>query len=322
MLTFLFCSMGQVSMQSKNRWGFIINPVAGNGYAATLIPSIEQHANRNKIDYEIVQTEYHEHERKLAHDLAVKGYNIIIAVGGDGTINQVVTGLLDNGHDVMVGVIPAGSGNDIAPMLGFTARFNEHDWDILFARNCIHMDVGICNGHYFVNGLGLGIDAEIAVSKFENAARKKEKLTSYLKHIIKTIVTFKEKTVTVISGEEETSGMCLIHTVGNGRRFGGGYYLTPEAIANDGRFDICAVSQLSLLERLVLFTRVPKGSHIKSAKVNYYKTDRILLQFNEKQPYHLDGEIYYDNQFTINILPRKLLMIYNPNGNHYFNEEQ
>lgn len=306
-------------MQSKNKWGFIINPVAGNGYAATLLSTIEHHANRRQIDYEIVHTEYHEHERKLAHDLVVKGCNIIIAVGGDGTIHQVVTGLLGNGHKVTVGAVPAGSGNDIIPMLGFAERFNPDDWDTLFARQSIHMDIGVCNGHFFVNGLGLGIDAEIAESKFKNSAQKKEKLTSYLKHIIKTLVTFKEKPVTIISGEEESSGLCFIHTVGNGRRFGGGYYLTPKAIANDGHFDICSVTQLSLLERLVLFTRVPGGSHIKSPKVDYYKTDRILLQFNQELPYHLDGEVYYGDQFTINILPRELEIIYNPNGNHYFN---
>ncbi len=305
-------------MQADKKWGFIVNPVAGNGLAKTYLPLIEKHAKTRNLNYDIALTEYHNHAVELAHDFAVKGYKYIIAVGGDGTIHEAATGLLQHDHDAILGAIPAGSGNDIIPMLGFPHQFTDKDWDIFFNCNTVLSDVGVCNGHYFINGMGLGIDAQIAVSKTKAEEDISKKHTSYFSHIIKTIMTFKEEPFTLILGEEETNVNCLIYTIGNGRRFGGGYYLTPKAIANDSTFDICFADKLSILERILLLAKVPSGTHIKNKKVMYSQADRILLQFNTKVPYHLDGEIYYDEQFIVNILPQKLKLLYNPEGDHYF----
>jgi len=305
-------------MSNDKKWAFIINPIAGNGFARKYTKTIEEKIEKHKLNYSIAFTEKKGHAVKLASDFAVKEYTHIIAVGGDGTINETATGIMD--HKVTFGVIPAGTGNDFVPILGFNEHFTDEDWQKFFQENTINMDVGICNDNYFINGMGLGFDAQVASENYKDGQVKKGGAKKYFWHIIKTLLFYKEKPMSVISEEDEIQSLCFINTIGNGRRVGGGYFLTPLAVANDGYFDICMVEKLSLIERFILFTKVPKGEHINDKKVKYYTTNKLLIRFNEKVPYHLDGEMYFDEQFIINIIPQKLKIIYNPEGEHYFNK--
>jgi diacylglycerol kinase family enzyme len=109
-----------------------------------------------------------------------------------------------------------------------------------------------------------------------------------------------------------------MNTVSVGRRFAGGFLLTPEAIANDSLLDVCMVERISVPRRLSILTMVPKGNHIRDKKVHYYKTDRLLIEFNENVPFHLDGELHFSEKFDIRIVPQSLNVIYNPSGNHFF----
>ena len=114
----------------------------------------------------------------------------------------------------------------------------------------------------------------------------------------------------------------FLNTIANGRRLAGGFYLTPRAIANDGLLDICMISQLSLPGRLKELLRVIKQKHTEDEVVNYFSTDKIIFEFDNQVPAHLDGEMYFDSRFEVSILPRHLKTIYNPNGNHYFEIEK
>jgi diacylglycerol kinase (ATP) len=124
--------------------------------------------------------------------------------------------------------------------------------------------------------------------------------------------------MTVLSDGKKSETDCFINTVSIGRRFAGGFFLTPEAVANDGLLDVCSIKRLSLLQRLRILMMVPKGTHIRDKKVNYYKTERLSMEFEEKVPFHVDGELYFSDRFEISLLPCALKIIYNPAGNHYF----
>jgi len=306
-------------MSNTKKWAFIVNPIAGNGLALKYVPTIKEQIEKQKLDYTLVFTEKKGHAVKLAEDFASDGFTHVIAVGGDGTINEAATGIMDK--NVIFGVIPAGTGNDFVPVLGFNEHFTDDDWQIFLQENTIQMDVGICNGNYFLNGMGLGFDAQVASENYINGEVKKGSPHKYFWHIIKTLLFYREKPMNVTDKDDENQSLCFINTIGNGRRFGGGYFLTPQAISNDGFFDICMVEKLSLIERFKLFAKVPKGTHINNEKVNYYITNKMLIKFNEKMPYHLDGELFFDDQFIINILSQKLRIIYNPEGKHYFNHK-
>ncbi|HUX94797.1 MAG TPA: diacylglycerol kinase family protein [Bacteroidales bacterium] len=304
----------------KKKWVFIINPVAGNGSAKLLIPKLENILTVKMIDAEIIFTEKPGHATELSEAYYNKGVNYIIGVGGDGTLNEIARPLI-NKKNITLGVIPAGTGNDFIQILGFPNRFDNDAWESFFRAEEKEMDVGICNNIIFLNGMGLGFDAEVAAENYSGSGEvKKGGSNKYIWHIIKTLLFFRERKMIYVNGAERSETDCFINTIANGRRFAGGFYLTPRAIADDGLLDICMIKRLSLFERFNILLKVPKGSHITDRRVNYYQTPAISLEFPVEVPFHVDGELYYSREFDVKVLPRALKMIYNPDGNHYFRQ--
>ncbi len=307
-------------VQNKE-WVFIINPIAGNGYAKTLAPKIEEMIDKYSINASVVFTEKKGHASELAKQFADMDSKYIIAVGGDGTFNEIASSLLHE-KNLTIGIVPAGTGNDFIQILGFPNRFNDEHWKTLFEKNTSFIDVGLCNGLPFLNGMGLGFDAQVAAENYtEPGEVKKGGKNKYLFQIIKTLLLYKEKRMTVLSAETKHETDCFINTISNGRRFAGDFFLTPKAIANDGLLDVCMIEKLSLIERFKILTKVPKGTHLQNKKVNYYQSQKIEIEFNEKVPFHLDGELHFSKHFDISILPGAMNVIYNPSGNHFFSKD-
>ena len=302
----------------NDKWVFIINPVAGNGFGKTIVPEIREMIKKYNIDAELVFTERHGHATDIAREYLEKGFKYIIGVGGDGTLNEIARPLI-NKNEITIGIIPAGTGNDFIQILGFSGRFEEKDWEIFFNKNVISMDVGHVNGMIFLNGMGLGFDAQVAAENYTEPGKvKKGGKHKYIWHIVKTLLFFREKRMIVNSEGKKHETDCFINTISIGRRFAGGFFLTPRAIANDGLLDVCMISKLNLLQRFRLLLKVPSGTHIAEKKVNYYQTSGIDLEFNKEVPFHVDGELNFSKKYTVSILPAALNTIYNPDGNHFF----
>ncbi|HNW51027.1 MAG TPA: diacylglycerol kinase family lipid kinase [Prolixibacteraceae bacterium] len=304
--------------EKKGEWVFIVNPIAGNSYAATLIPKINEEIAKHRIDADVVLTERKGHASELASQYVKSGVKYVVAVGGDGTLNEIARVLVNN-QDIVLGVIPAGTGNDFIQILGFPNRFEEKHWDVFFQRNLTKLDVGNCNGIPFFNGMGLGFDAEVAAQNYDRVkgSVKKGGKDKYIWHIVKTLLLFREKKMKVVTSHGEDLTDCFINTISVGRRFAGGFFLTPKAIANDGLLDVCMVKKLRLFQRFRILLMVPKGTHIQNKKVNYYQTARIQIGFPQKVPFHVDGELYFDSMFDVQVQPQALNAIYNPKGNHF-----
>lgn len=302
----------------KPEWVFIVNPIAGNGFAKSLVPKLREMVEKYNVDAEIVLTERSGHATELSEQYSRRGFKYIIAVGGDGTFNEMARPLIDK-KEVTTGIIPAGTGNDFIQILGFPNRFGEKDWDIFFKKNVIEMDAGSCNGMIFLNGMGLGFDAQVAAENYTEPGKvKRGSKYKYIWHIVKTLLFFREKRMIVITGTDRHETDCFINTISIGRRFAGGFYLTPKAIANDGLLDICMIKKLSLIERFSILLKVPEGKHIDDKRVNYYQTRTINLEFAEVVPFHVDGELNFSDRFEVTVLPEALKIIYNPDGNHFF----
>ncbi|MBN1559908.1 diacylglycerol kinase family lipid kinase [candidate division KSB1 bacterium] len=304
---------------TDKKWGFIINPVAGSGYARDYAEHVKAMTQLHSAPATIVFTERRGHAAELATRLIGDGHTHIIAVGGDGTANETVRGVID--HDqITFGHVSAGTGNDFAPVLGFSEHFTDADWDILFQDHTIQMDVGKCNDNYFLNGMGLGFDAQVASENYDkNGDLVAASQRKYWWHIIKNLLFFKERTFQFEKNGSTAEARTFMETIAIGRRFAGGYYVTPQAIANDGVFDVCLVEPVNLLQRFYLFTKVPTGTHIGHNKVQYFQTDKLSLEFDRAVPHHLDGELFFAAKFNIELLPGKLKIIYNPAGKHFFN---
>jgi YegS/Rv2252/BmrU family lipid kinase len=309
-------------MAVEEKWSFIVNPTAGGGFGKAILPELEKQLVSRSLDAEIVLTKRHEHAVELSRQSLDKGCSRIIAVGGDGTMNEVARPLI--GQDqVTTGLIPAGTGNDFNQILGFPDRFEASHWDIFFGQNTMNMDVGEVNGLYFLNGMGLGFDAQVAAENYVEAGEvaKGHGKGKYLWHIIKTLLFYKEGRVSILSGEKEQESDCFINTIAVGRRFAGSFLLTPLAMANDGLLDVCMIRKLNLLQRFKILSMVPKGTHINDGKVDYYQTANLTIDFGKKVPFHVDGELYFDTKFEVKILPSALNIIFNPAGDHFFNEK-
>jgi len=167
--------------------------------------------------------------------------------------------------------------------------------------------------------MGLGFDAQVAAENYTEPGKvKKGGKYKYIWHIVKTLLFFREKRMTVLETEGSRETDCFINTISNGRRFAGGFFLTPKAIANDGLLDVCMIKKLNLIQRFAILLKVPEGKHITDKKVNYYQTPGLKLEFTEEVPFHVDGELYFSRKFEVKILPGALKTIYNPDGNHFF----
>ncbi len=307
-----------MTSEKIKEWAFIINPIAGNNYAKSLVPKIKTEINKHKINASLLFTERKGHATELAESAIKDGAKYIVSVGGDGTLNEIARTMIGN-NDVVLGVIPAGTGNDFIQILGFPNRLEDHHWDIFFEKNITKLDAGSSNGVPFFNGMGLGFDAEVAAQNYtgEGELVKKGGKDKYIWHIVKTLLFFKEQKMIAISDNERHEEQCFMNTISIGRRYAAGFFITPKAIANDGLFDICMVRKINLFNRFRILLMVPKGTHTEDKYVNYYRSEKVNLEFSKAVHFHVDGELYKASNFEVKIIKDAINAIYNPQGNHY-----
>lgn len=306
-------------MAQNDKRTFILNPVAGNGFALGLKPVIEEQLRKRGVSGEILLTRSVGHATEIARQAVRRGCRHITGVGGDGTFAEIAQALVGK-KGIKFGAIAAGTGNDFIHVLGFSDRFTDADWDAFFEERATPMDAGECNGHYFLNGMGLGFDAQVAAENYKADSVKRGSKAKYWWHIIKTLVLFRETEMTIeLDGSRERS-KCFMTTIANGRRFAGGFYLTPKAFADDGKLDVLFIREIPFLARVKELLSVLKQTHLKDPVVNYRQVRRLHIEFPDPVHYHLDGEVFSDRVMDVKIHPKALNIIYNPKGKHYFSQ--
>jgi len=307
-------------MGHDDGWAFIINPVAGSGFAAAYEGTVREMMRAHGAAGEVALTRAKGHATELAASFAERGFSRIVGVGGDGTHSEVAQALVGR-QGVVFGAVAAGTGNDFIHILGFPDRFAREHWDALFAGATKAMDVGRCNGKFFVNGMGLGFDAQVAYENYhmENGGEvRKGSKSKYLWHIVKNLLTYHERPMRItISGRTEER-RSFLNTIANGRRLAGGMCLTPRAFADDGLLDYCSTDPLTIPMRFRELVSVSRQTHLSDPVFHYVQTDRIAFEFDGEVPAHLDGELVFARRFEVDVLPGALQAIINPAGDHYF----
>jgi YegS/Rv2252/BmrU family lipid kinase len=307
-------------MKRTEGWAFIVNPIAGNGFGATCVETVKQMMKRHGAEGEIVLTEAKGHATALAASFADRGFRNIVGVGGDGTLSEMAQPLVGR-RGVTFGAVAAGTGNDFIHILGFPDRFTDSDWAALFEESTVAMDAGRCNGKYFINGMGLGFDAQVAYANYhmENGGGvRKGSKSKYMWQIVKTILQYHEKDMLLTIDGRTEQRKCFLNTIANGRRLAGGLFLTPRAVADDGLLDICITEPLSIPQRFKELVSVMKQTHLQDSVVHYHQSASIVAEFTEEVPAHLDGELIFGRRFQIDAVPGALRAIYNPKADHYF----
>jgi diacylglycerol kinase (ATP) len=300
--------------KNNSRWAFIINPVAGNGRSAKYISYLNENKHTLHPEIDIFVTKKPGHATIICDELAKKGYRKFVAVGGDGTFNEVIQSLVKHKNCVM-GVFPSGSGNDYAPGVGFPDHYEPWELADLFRCREVPVDVGICNGRYFLNNVGFGFDAKVATD-FISAPFSLGKI-NYWYYVLKNLFFYKPAHSVIRSGRKKTSMKSLLVSVGIGRRCGGGFHLTPEALIDDGLFDVCFARNSGIPGRIAALLDVSGKKHVGKKGIDYYTSKKISLHFDRDIPVHIDGEVFSGKRFNVEILPGAIKMLVHPERENY-----
>jgi len=294
-------------MEAKPKFFLVINLIAGQGRCKELYPKIKLELDRRKVDYDLHFTNEPLEATDVAKMGIEAGFTHIVAMGGDGTVNEVVNGLL--GSNAVLGVLPAGTGNDFIRMLGIPANPLEAI-DTLLANDTTTIDLGcVDEDRCFINGLGIGIDAQVA-----RAVLKMERLRgalAYLTAAVQEVFRFEAFPVTVSTPTEELELSCLSLGVANGIYAGGGFKLAPRADLRDGMIDVSAVGDYPTVERLVRLPRVRAGKHADWKRVTYRQIPEATIASSVKLVAHVDGEPYRlpGESFVVRALPNALRVL-------------
>lgn len=289
----------------------IVNPYAGRWKARMAIPGIESACRKLGLDYELVVTEGPGHGIDLAREAALAGFSPVVSAGGDGSISEVVNGLMQAAGEGMagpLGVIPLGSADDFADMLGMEKEV-EAACLVVKAGHTRVVDVGCVNGRFFDNNSAIGLEPMVTIAQ---AAMKRVKGTPrYVLAAFKTILSHKPWRVRLGWDEGEYEGLATLVSVGNTRRTGGAFWMTPRAEPDDGCLDFVLAGGLGRLKLLRLLPTTFDGSHIERPEITYARTTRLTIECDPPTPIQADGELFElsASQVEYTTLPGRLRVI-------------
>jgi len=284
---------------------FVINPISGVGRQKIVESLADKILDKNKSVYDFVYTKYRRHAEEIARKNSSK-YDIIVAVGGDGTINEIASGLV--GSQCKIAIIPTGSGNGLARCLGIPMNIKKAIALIEHGKTN-EIDTLFCNEIFFVNVGGVGFDAEVG-HLFENA--KNRGFFSYLKITILELLNFQpQKFEFEFDGQLKQTEALLI-SFANSNQWGNNVKIAPNAKVNDGLVDVCVLRKFPLIIAPIIGIRLLLGTITKSKYFDSFSAKQITISKQDiVVKFHLDGEplIADGNTLKINVLPKSLSVI-------------
>lgn len=279
----------------------IYNPVAGRGKARATVDAVVDEARKQFGDIEILPTESAGDGVRRGREAAERGVKRVIVVGGDGTVHEATNGMLRSGVESLpaIAVVPEGTGNDFAKLIGTDGLGPREAIRRLAAGTPARFDVGEAWGEYFVNTLGIGLDAEVTVHLKE--VKRLRGTLAYGKALLGALRTYKDLELEVEVGGETFTGTWLLVAVGIGAVEGGGFNLMPSARPDDGLLDICAIRPTPLLRLLTLIPAVMLGAHESNPRVWAGRGTEVRLKGSAPLLLHSDGELRSTGSHEVSI---------------------
>lgn len=273
---------------------FIVNPTSGNRNHRYIINNIHDYMEMNKKNYEFFFTKEVGDATKIASNYINEKNIVIYAVGGDGTINEIVNGIA--GSKVKLGVIPAGSGNDFYRTLTISKRKNKE------------IDLGLINDKYFINIASIGIDAEINNNANIFKKLKFPKKTIYDLSIAYTFFKYKYQNIKVEYDKQSYYTQNLIIAVCNGKYYGGGYKIAPLASFDDNYFDVYFAEKISKLKIPGLISLLKKGKHEQSSLIRKEKLKEITISSDKDIICNYDGETLKAKKIEFKLIKNSIVI--------------
>jgi diacylglycerol kinase (ATP) len=292
----------------------LLNPVAGRGYGAKVEPELRRALEAQGLDFDLVRTSRPWHAAELAEQAARDGFQMVVAVGGDGTFNEVVNGLMaasERGATATMGVIPVGSGSDFANTVSIPPDLEGACFRLAHGQ-VRSVDVGRVTlpgqvQRYFDNTVNIGFGG--VVTREAQKVRRLRGIALYLPVVLKTIfLYYRAPQVLIECDGQELALPAVMISVANGQREGGGFYVAPQAQPDDGFFDLCVVREISQLAMLALIPHFMRGTHTDRDPVTMVRAQQVTISSTDGLIAHMDGEMLCTDakRIEFRILPRRL----------------
>lgn len=268
----------------KLKIAFIINPKSGTSNKKDLPDMISSIIDKDRFDITVVSTEYAGHGRELSAKFASEGYACVVACGGDGTMNEVASSLINT--QTHFAIVPYGSGNGFARHLGISMAPKE----ALYQINEMHTDVidyGEVDGKPFFCTCGTGFDAHISHKFAEDGKRG---FITYLKTIVKEFINYKPQIYTLRGEGFEVRQQAFLVTFANANQYGNNGFIAPHASMKDGLLDICILKPFKLTSIPRLTLQLFKKEIDKNEHISIIRASEVTLERNFEGEFHIDGD--------------------------------
>lgn len=266
---------------------FIVNPISGTSRKRAIVNQIDRTIDKQRFNYSIIYTEYPGHARLIAKEAANKGIDIVCAIGGDGTVNEVASGLVHS--PTALAIIPSGSGNGLARHLRIP-RDAIRAIKLINKANIVPIDYGMINEHPFFCTCGVGLDAFIS-QKFAESGKRG--FASYLENVLKHALKYNPELYEIdVINEEEThvSYKAILIACANASQYGNNVYIAPGASVRDGLLDVIIVEPYKFIDAPQMGVQIMNGTFDKNPHVKRIKCKSLRIKRKEKGPAHFDGD--------------------------------
>ncbi|MEJ5994118.1 YegS/Rv2252/BmrU family lipid kinase [Pedobacter sp. Du54] len=283
---------------------FIINPISGGKEKQKIPALIDRYLDRSKFNANFSFTSYIGHAAEIAEEAANKNFDIIVAVGGDGTINEIAGKLI--GQQKILGIIPFGSGNGLARSLNIPMNVRKAI-KVINELNIITIDAATLNCKYFFNMAGLGFDAHISAVFAGNKTRG---LKGYLQMVLKEIKSYRSETYEITIDGIIYKRDAFILSVANSSQYGNDVHISPKSTLDDGLLEVCIVKPLAWYKLPVLAYEMFRSKTHHSRWVEIISGKQISIIRTIENSIHIDGEPFFmGKNIDIEIIPKALNVI-------------
>ena len=294
---------------NKKKVVFNLNPISGTISKAGIPDLIEERLDKDKFDYRIAETQHAGHATDLAREAVEEGVDLIVAVGGDGTVNEVGRSLINTKS--ALGILPCGSGNGLARHLNLPMNLKKCI-DIINCYDVKALDYGIINDHPFFCTCGMGFDAFISM-KFAEAGKRGP--ITYMQKVLEEGLSYEPETY-VIEDEDGTHRYkAFLVSAANASQYGNNAYIAPQASMSDGLLDIIIMEPFDLIEAPQVAIELFNKTLDKNLKIKTFRAKHIHIRRKKEGVIHYDGDpITSDADVDISVVPKGINIVVNPKG--------
>ena len=288
---------------------FIINPISGTAGKEDLPTEIMRYIDKDQFDIDIIFTEHAGHAKCLAQEAASRGINIVVAVGGDGTVNEVASALAHT--QTALGIVPCGSGNGLARHLLIPLKIKQ-SIEIINRHLVRELDYGVINEHPFFCTCGMGFDAFVSMKFAETGKRGP---ITYIQKVLESGLKYRPETYEISNDDGVSLHKAFLISCANASQYGNNAYIAPQASMSDGLMDVIIMEPFDMIEAPQIAIDMFSKTLDISSKIKTFQTKRLHINRSKPGVIHYDGEpVEAGTNIDIHVEAKGIHIIVNPDG--------